>query len=167
MYFHLDDDEEAVIRKVRFCDLLEMLKGERSKNPRRKLFETHLLMRPENQKKITEADEVSTCISLSNSARVAFMSSVFHSFSFLPIHGLPGIGFIVPNATLPWPLPLPSPPPPLPLPLPDIMKLKKKTNMFIKRAKHEYKRGNTIKNVKEMIFSTHESANVSLGAHFT
>ena len=63
VHFHLDDDEEPVIRKVRFCDLLEMLEGERSKNPRRKIFETHFLMRPENQKKITEADKVSTCIS--------------------------------------------------------------------------------------------------------
>ena len=58
VHFHLDDDEELVIRKIRFHDLLEMPKGERSKNLRRKLFETHLLMRPENQKKITEADEV-------------------------------------------------------------------------------------------------------------
>ena len=58
VHFHLDDDEEPVARKVRFCDLLEMLKEERSKNPRKKLFETHLLTSPENQKKIREADEV-------------------------------------------------------------------------------------------------------------
>ena len=47
VHFHLDDDEELV-RKVRFHDLLEMLKGKISNNPRRKPFETHLLMRPEN-----------------------------------------------------------------------------------------------------------------------
>ena len=50
VHFHLDDDEEPVARKVRFCDLLEMPKGERLKNPREKLFKTHLLTR--------EADEV-------------------------------------------------------------------------------------------------------------
>ena len=136
VHFHLDDDEELVIREVRFHSLLEMPKGERSKNPRRKLFETHLLMRPENQKKITEADEVSTCISLSNSARVAFMSSVSHSFSFLPLHGLLGVGFIIPDAAQPRPLSLPFPPPPLPLHLPDIMKLKKK-------SKYMYNKGET------------------------
>ena len=58
VHFHLDNDEEQVIRKVRFPDLLEMPKGERSKNLKRKLFETHLLMSPEYQKKIREADEV-------------------------------------------------------------------------------------------------------------
>ena len=58
MHFHLDDDEELVIRKVRFCNLLEMLKGERSKNPRRKLFETHLMTSPEKQKKIRKVDKV-------------------------------------------------------------------------------------------------------------
>ena len=58
VHFHLDDDEEPLTRKVRFCDLLEMPKGERLKNPRKKLFETHLLTSPENQKKIREADEV-------------------------------------------------------------------------------------------------------------
>ena len=58
VHFHLDDDEEPVARKVRFHDLLEMPKGERSKNLRKKLFETHLLTSPENQKKIREADEV-------------------------------------------------------------------------------------------------------------
>ena len=131
VHFHLDDDEEPVIRKVRFHNLLEMPKGERSKNPRKKLFETHLLMRSENQKKIREADEVSTCISLLNSTRVAFISSVSHSFSFLPLQGLPGIGFIIPDATQPWPLPLPFPPPPLPLPLPDIMKLKEKKQIYV------------------------------------
>ena len=135
VHFHLDDDEELVIRKVRFDDLLEMLKGKRSKNLRRKLFETHLLMRPENQKKIREAEEVSTCISLSNSARVAFMSSVSHLFSFLPLHGLLGIGFIIPDATWPWPLPLLFPPPPLPLPLPEIMKLKKKIEYLYNNGK--------------------------------
>ena len=58
VHFHLDDDEELVIRKVRFCNLLEMLKGKRSKNPRRKLFETHLMTSPENQKKIRKVDKV-------------------------------------------------------------------------------------------------------------
>ena len=58
MHFHLDDDEEPVTRKVRFHDLLEMLKGERLKNPRKKLLESHLLTSPENQKRIREADEV-------------------------------------------------------------------------------------------------------------
>ena len=58
VHFHLDDDEEPVARKVRFCDLLEMPKGERSKNLRKKLFETHLLTSPENQTKIREAEEV-------------------------------------------------------------------------------------------------------------
>ena len=58
VHFHLDDDEEPVTRKVRFHDLLEMPKGEKSKNPRKKLFETHLLTSPENQKNIREADKV-------------------------------------------------------------------------------------------------------------
>ena len=58
VHFYLDDDEEPVARKVRFHDLLEMPKGERSKNPRKKLFKTYLLISPENQKKIREADEV-------------------------------------------------------------------------------------------------------------
>ena len=58
VHFHLDDDEEPVTRKVKFRDLLEMPKGERSKNPRKKLLESHLLTSPENQKKIREADEV-------------------------------------------------------------------------------------------------------------
>ena len=58
VHFHLDDDEEPVTRKVRFRDLLEMPKGERSKNPRKKLLESHLLTSPENQKKTREADEV-------------------------------------------------------------------------------------------------------------
>ena len=58
VHFHLDDDEESVTRKVKFCNLLEMLKGERLKNPRKKLLESHLLTSPENQKKIREADKV-------------------------------------------------------------------------------------------------------------
>ena len=58
VHFHLDDDEEPVTRKVKFHDLLEMPKGERSKNLRKKLLESHLLTSLENQKKIREADEV-------------------------------------------------------------------------------------------------------------
>ena len=58
VHFHLDDDEEPVTRKVRFCNLLEMPKGERSKKLRKKLLESHLLTSPENQKKIREADKV-------------------------------------------------------------------------------------------------------------
>ena len=58
VHFHLDDDEKPVTRKVRFHDLLEMPKGERSKNTRKKLLESHLLTSLENQKKIREADEV-------------------------------------------------------------------------------------------------------------
>ena len=58
MHFHLDDDEEPVVRKVQFSDLVQIPKGERSANTRRKLFESHLLTSPENQKKIREADEV-------------------------------------------------------------------------------------------------------------
>ena len=58
VHFHLDDDEEPVIRKVWFHDLVQIPKGERSANPRRKLFESHLLTSPENQKKIREAHEV-------------------------------------------------------------------------------------------------------------
>ena len=46
-----------VSRKVRFWDLVEMPKHERSKTPQRKWFTSHLLMSPENQK-IREADEV-------------------------------------------------------------------------------------------------------------
>ena len=58
MHFHLDDEEELVVRKVWFCDLVQILKGERSANPRRKLFESHLLTSPENQKKNREVHEV-------------------------------------------------------------------------------------------------------------
>ena len=42
MHFHLDDDEEPVIRKVWFHDLVQI----------------HMVTSPENQKKIREADEV-------------------------------------------------------------------------------------------------------------
>ena len=56
VHFHFDD-EEPVTRKVKFRNLLEMPKGERSKNPRKKLLESHLLTSLENQKKIREADE--------------------------------------------------------------------------------------------------------------
>ena len=58
VHFYLDDDEEPVTRKVRFHDLLEMPKGERSKNLRKRLFETHLLTSSENQNKIREADKI-------------------------------------------------------------------------------------------------------------
>ena len=58
VHFHLDDDDEPVTRKFRFRNLLEMPKEERSKKPRKKLFETHLLTSLENQKKIREADKV-------------------------------------------------------------------------------------------------------------
>ena len=58
VHFHLDDDEELVTRKVRFHDFLEMPKGERLKNLRKKLLESHLLTSLENQNKIREADEV-------------------------------------------------------------------------------------------------------------
>ena len=95
MYFHLDDDEELVIRQVWFHDLVQIPKGERSANPRKKLFESHLLTSPENQKKIREADEVITCISLLNSASAALMSDVCHSFNFLPFQHLSGTGGLV------------------------------------------------------------------------
>ena len=55
---YLDVEDEQVIRKVRFRDLVEMPKRERSKTPRRKMFTSHLLMSPENQQKIRQADEV-------------------------------------------------------------------------------------------------------------
>ena len=95
MHFHLDDDEELVIRQVQFHDLVQILKGERSANPRSKLFESHLLNIPENKKKIREADKVITCISLLNSASAASMSDVYHSFNFLPFQSLPGTGGLV------------------------------------------------------------------------
>ena len=58
MTFPLHVEEEKVIRKVLFWDLAEMPKYERSKTPWWKLFTRHLLMSPENQKKIREVDEV-------------------------------------------------------------------------------------------------------------
>ena len=84
MHFHLDDDDEWVIRNVRSHDQVQILKDERSATPRRKLFESHLLTSPENHKNVREADEVVTCISLLNSASAALMSDVYHSFNFLP-----------------------------------------------------------------------------------
>ena len=152
VHFHLDYDGKPVKRKVRFHNFMEMLKEARSNNPRKMLFETYLLMSLENQKKMREADKVSTCISLSNLSRAAFISEVSYSFNFLPLCGLLGKGtFVIAAATWPWPQPLPlSFPPP---PLPDIMKLKKKeTNRCKIRAKHEYKRGNRIEKLKEIIF---------------
>ena len=58
MTFHLHVEDEQVIRKVRFRDLVEMPKRERSKTPWRKIFTSHLLTSPENQQKIKQADEV-------------------------------------------------------------------------------------------------------------
>ena len=55
---NLDGDDEPVVRKVRFHDLMEIPKGQRLANPQKKLFTMHLLMSPENQKKIKEADQV-------------------------------------------------------------------------------------------------------------
>ena len=52
VHFQLDDDEEPMVKKVQFHDLMQIPMGERSANPRRKLSEMHLLMSPENQKKI-------------------------------------------------------------------------------------------------------------------
>ena len=54
----LDGDDEPVVHKVQFCDLVEIPKGQRLANPRKKLFTMHLLTSPENQKKIKEVDEV-------------------------------------------------------------------------------------------------------------
>ena len=48
---------EKIVRKVKEQDLVEMPKCERLKTPQWKLFTSHLLMNPENQK-IREADEV-------------------------------------------------------------------------------------------------------------
>ena len=58
MTYHLHVEDEQVIRKVRFRDLVEMPKQERSKTPRWKIFTSHLLTSPENQQKIKQADEV-------------------------------------------------------------------------------------------------------------
>ena len=58
MTFHLHVEDKQVIRKVRFRDLVEMPKRERSKTPRRKIFTSHLLMSLENQQKIKQTDEV-------------------------------------------------------------------------------------------------------------
>ena len=55
---NLDGDDELVVHKVRFRDLMEIPKGQRLANPQKKLFMSHLLMSPENQKKIKEVDEV-------------------------------------------------------------------------------------------------------------
>ena len=58
MTFHLHVEDEQVIRKVLFRDLVEMPKRERYKTPRWKIFTSHLLMSLENQQKIKQADEV-------------------------------------------------------------------------------------------------------------
>ena len=57
---NLDGDDEPVVHKVLFRDLMEIPKGQRLANPQKKLFMSHLLMSPENQKKIREADEVAS-----------------------------------------------------------------------------------------------------------
>ena len=54
---NLDGDDELVVHKVQFHDLMEMPKGQRLANQWKKLFTTHLLMSLENQKKIREVDE--------------------------------------------------------------------------------------------------------------
>ena len=45
--------------KVLFKELLPLPKRERSKNPGKKTFTTHLMTSPENLEKVHEADEVS------------------------------------------------------------------------------------------------------------
>ena len=54
---NLDGDDEPVVHKVQFCDLVQIPKGQQSAYPCKKLFTTHLLTSLENQKKIKEADE--------------------------------------------------------------------------------------------------------------
>ena len=58
MTFPLHVEDEKVIRKVQFQDLVKMPKRESSKTLQQKLFTSHLLTSPENQKKIREADKV-------------------------------------------------------------------------------------------------------------
>ena len=55
---NLDGDDERVVCKVQIHDLMQISKAQWLVNPQKKLFMAHLLMSPENQKKIKEADEV-------------------------------------------------------------------------------------------------------------
>ena len=55
--FNLDGDDELVVHKVQFDDLVKIPKYKLSANPHKKLLTTHLLMSLENQKKTKEADE--------------------------------------------------------------------------------------------------------------
>ena len=48
-------------RKVKFRDLIEIPKRERSQRPRKKTFMTHFLSSPENQAKIRAANEALQC----------------------------------------------------------------------------------------------------------
>ena len=54
---NLDGDDELVVHKIQFCDLMEIPKGQMLANPWKKLFTVHLLMSLENQKKIKEVGE--------------------------------------------------------------------------------------------------------------
>ena len=56
--FHFNVEDETVVRKVWFWDLVKMPKQERSKTPWWKLFTSYLLTSPENQQKIREAGKV-------------------------------------------------------------------------------------------------------------
>ena len=55
----LDTPHKWLGRKVLFKELLPIPKRERSVNPRKKVFTSHLMTSPENQEKIRKAEEVS------------------------------------------------------------------------------------------------------------
>ena len=55
MTFPLYVEDEKVIRKVQFWDLVKMPKQERSKTPQWKLFTSHLLMSPVYQSSFDES----------------------------------------------------------------------------------------------------------------
>ena len=158
MHFHLDNDEELVIGQVWFCDLVQIPKGERSANPRRKLFESHLLTSPENKKKIEKLMKSLPAFfywiqPVLPSCLIFATHLIFSPFGLCQELGFGACSQHMATSTS-TSMTMSSALPPSPLPpllLPDIMKLQKKETNII-RVKHEYKRGNTIEKLKEIIF---------------
>ena len=144
--FNLDGDDELVVHKVQFCDLGQILKGQWLANPHKKLFMTYLLMSPENQKKIKEADDVvmkCTCISQLNSSIAFFISDMCHLFkktslSWYRTWFWVQLSLVITLVTTPTTSI--SPPPPHPCPRLAITQIQlKKKEINLKRAKSGYK----------------------------
>ena len=107
--FCLNVEDETMVRKDQFQDLVKMPKWERSKTPWQKLFTSHLLTSPENQKKMRDADKVArkkekhviekqqlrlTCNCMLNLAIAAFISLLSQSFKIQPNEVFPDLHLV-------------------------------------------------------------------------